>query len=235
MSDEELQALLSGDVDLDSIDIEESPKAKSSTASETVKESSSEGDEHHEENVRSIVAEPPAANDDNKVIGTLDDVTKDSEAKASEIFDSIDRINESLGDIENKINSDVKSNLEYNIELFEKLSNKFPKIEAFKTALDNNKTCIESMENITDNIYVNQDEIMMIMDKMQYQDIHRQKIERVINVMRSLALYMNHLFSSSVDDSKRTSSANHIEGDKNTEELVNEDELETLIASFGNK
>jgi hypothetical protein len=73
---------------------------------------------------------------------------------------------------------------------------------------------------------------MMIMDKMQYQDIHRQKIERVINVMRQLSIYMNHLFSSSVDDSKRVSSAKHIEGDER-DDLVQEDDIEALIASFG--
>jgi len=67
---------------------------------------------------------------------------------------------------------------------------------------------------------------------MQYQDIHRQKIERVINVMRQLSIYMNHLFSSSIDDSKRVASAKHIEGDKR-DDLVKEDDIEALIASFG--
>ena len=46
------------------------------------------------------------------------------------------------------------------------------------------------------------DSIMNVMGIMQYQDIHRQKIERVINVMRSLANYINFLFESKIDDSK---------------------------------
>jgi len=69
---------------------------------------------------------------------------------------------------------------------------------------------------------------------MQFQDIHRQKIERVINIMRSLANYMNHLFSSSTDDSQRVSSAKHIPGD-DTADLVADDDIEALINSFGQK
>lgn len=56
-----------------------------------------------------------------------------------------------------------------------------------------------------------QDEIMMIMDMMQYQDIHRQKIERVINVMRALANIRSSLFEGSIDDEKRVGSAIHIQ------------------------
>jgi chemotaxis regulatin CheY-phosphate phosphatase CheZ len=79
------------------------------------------------------------------------------------------------------------------------------------------------------------DEVMMAMDVMQYQDIHRQKIERVINVMRTLAKYMNSLFESDVADDKRVSSAVHIAGDTNTADLTDDSSLEDLINSFGKK
>ncbi|MDE7235869.1 MAG: chemotaxis protein, partial [Helicobacter japonicus] len=75
---------------------------------------------------------------------------------------------------------------------------------------------------------------MQAMDLMQYQDIHRQKIERVINVMRALAQYMNSLFEGKIDDSKRVSSAVFIAGD-DKEDVVNEDDIEAMIASFGAK
>lgn len=78
------------------------------------------------------------------------------------------------------------------------------------------------------------DASMQAMDLMQYQDIHRQKIERVINVMRALAQYMNSLFEGKIDDSKRVSSAVFIAGD-NKEDVANEDDIEALIASFGAK
>ena len=64
------------------------------------------------------------------------------------------------------------------------------------------------------------------------QDIHRQKIERVINVMRALSRYMSLLFEGRLDDTKRVSSATHIQGDS-TENVVNEEDIEALIANFG--
>jgi chemotaxis regulatin CheY-phosphate phosphatase CheZ len=79
------------------------------------------------------------------------------------------------------------------------------------------------------------DATMDIMDKMQFQDIHRQKIERVINVMRALSNYMNALFAGKIDDEKRVSSATHIHGDTTTQDVVNEDDIEALLAQFGNK
>ena len=76
---------------------------------------------------------------------------------------------------------------------------------------------------------------MMAMDIMQYQDIHRQKIERVINVMRALSKYMNALFEGKKDDDKRVSSAVHIHGDNTTEDVVTSEDIEALIASLGKK
>ena len=76
---------------------------------------------------------------------------------------------------------------------------------------------------------------MNIMDIMQYQDIQRQKIERVINVMPALTTYMNHLFAGKIDDAKRVTSAVHIHGDTTTEDVVSSDDIEALLASFGKK
>ena len=73
---------------------------------------------------------------------------------------------------------------------------------------------------------------MNVMDIMQYQDIHRQKIERVINVMRALAVYMNELFAGKIDDDKRVASARHLPGDSGTEDVVSTDDIESLLASF---
>jgi len=70
------------------------------------------------------------------------------------------------------------------------------------------------------------------MDIMQYQDIHRQKIERVINVMRALSKYMNTLFEGKIDDENRVSSAQHIAGDEHND-LASTDDIEALLAQFG--
>jgi chemotaxis regulatin CheY-phosphate phosphatase CheZ len=76
------------------------------------------------------------------------------------------------------------------------------------------------------------DSIMSVMDIMQYQDIHRQKIERVINVMRALSRYMNTLFEGKIDDEKRVSSAQHIAGDTHND-LASNDDIEALLEQFG--
>jgi hypothetical protein len=224
LSDEELEALMSGGVDLDSIDLTEDDSSSSK------KDSKAQTDNNNDKD--SSVPPPPPPTDDSRMVDQLDDVTKDSEKKASEIFDSIDMINESLGNIEESLSGQFKETIENNIETFQKLVEKFPKVTQFQDALEKNEASLGLIDDLLDSLYGNQDEIMMIMDKMQYQDIHRQKIERVINVMRSLALYMNHLFSSSVKDESRVASAKHIAGDNN-EDLVDENDLEALIASFG--
>jgi chemotaxis regulatin CheY-phosphate phosphatase CheZ len=76
---------------------------------------------------------------------------------------------------------------------------------------------------------------MLAMDGMQFQDIHRQKIERVINIIRNLSNYMNSLLESRMDDSKRVSSAKHIAGDQSTEDLVDNDDIADLLEAFANK
>lgn len=68
--------------------------------------------------------------------------------------------------------------------------------------------------------------IFETMSVMQYQDIHRQKIERVINTMRSISQIMNHSLGSVTGFAP---SAKHISGDKDTDDVMDNDELEALI------
>ncbi len=175
---------------------------------------------------------PPPPTDDHKVVNQLDDVTKDSEKKATEIMDKLEEINNFIMDIETAGN-DVRAVLEKNIETYGKLKAKFPGIALFAEMVDENENALGKIGSIVEKSQGSADEIMMIMDIMQYQDIHRQKIERVINVMRALSKYMNSLFESSVEDTSRVSSATHIAGDSDTEDVVSSDEIEALLASFG--
>jgi len=128
--------------------------------------------------------------------------------------------------------NDVMKFLEHEKELFTKLSNAFPHIKTFKDELNRINEMIEKVQKAIESGEATQDEIMMAMDIMQYQDIHRQKIERVINIMRALIKYMNRLFEGKIDDTKRVKSATHIHGDEN-DEIVQEDDIEALITSFG--
>lgn len=176
---------------------------------------------------------PPPPTEDHKVVHQLDDVTKDSEVKATQIFDQLE-IMGSAADSATKKLKQVKKFLESQEELFKKLCESFPHVQTFAKSLEeitSTKSVIKEIMGCCDDV---SDASMQAMDIMQYQDIHRQKIERVINVMRALAQYMNSLFEGKIDDSKRVSSAVYISGD-NKDDIASDDDIEALIASFGNK
>ncbi len=231
MTQEELDALMAGEIDLD----EESVVAKLPEEESEAEDPSSVLDEDKQEGHFRVDASsswpPPPPTADHQVVNQLDDVTKDSEAKATEVFDKLESISEALMQIENLMSKEQEV-LENNIDIFERLSGKFSEIESFKVALEENKSALSKAQEIVDCAQSASDEVMMTMDVMQYQDIHRQKIERVINVMRTLSAYMSSLFDSKIDDSVRVKTAVHIAGDER-DDIVNEDDIEALIASFG--
>jgi len=251
MTQEELDALMAGDLDDVQEDAHDEPKIEESDVEEEV----AEGEEDilqedaveeptQEEKTQKMMNEykasstmawpPPPPTDDHKMVHQLDDVTKDSEIKAGQVFDKLETVNAFMMSAEENA-KDVIKLIEGNISLFETLVAKFPKIEQFQVALDENKSMKDKVEDLLMNAQMAEDEIMMTMDIMQYQDIHRQKIERVINVMRALSKYMSALFEGSKDDSKRVGSAVHIHGDETTEDVVTSEDIEALIASLGRK
>ena len=252
MTQEELDALMAGgleddlgdtkdasqevaDVKEETDEVAEVAEAMSAKADEP--QAKSESSSKQSENYRVSadgVWPPPPPTEDHKMVHQLDDVTRDSEEKATQMFDKLETINNFFMDAESDSNS-LKEAINSNVELFTTLSEKFPNIAAFSEALEKNNSLLGTIDNIIGNLQMGQDEIMMAMDMMQYQDIHRQKIERVINVMRALSKYMNTLFEGKIDDDKRVSSAVHIAGDTTTENLVSNDDIEALIESLGKK
>ena len=239
MTQEELDALMNGDIDMDAgfeeneaAEVSEEPSIEEEPLCDAPYYNELDADKYRVSALHSWPPPPPT--DDNKMVHQLDDVTKESEAKASEIFDLIEGISNDLSDGEKDVKA-IRSVLSSNIELFTTLSAKFPHVEAFKTQLGQNENALQDLDAILEKLQNGGDTIMNIMDIMQYQDIHRQKIERVINVMRALSTYMNHLFEGKVDDSKRVSSAVHIQGDTTTKDVVSSDDIEALLASFGQK
>ncbi len=220
MTQEELDELMAGDLDDDVALLEE----------EEVVEKEEVLDEICIED--ECLDLPPPPTEEHKVVTQLDDVTKDSEVKAGEIFDKLEDISTFVGDTE-ELSNTLTQTLTDNIEMFEKLCAKFPNVESFQTVLKENQDALSQTEEITQKSQDSSDEIMMIMDIMQYQDIHRQKIERVINVMRALSKYMSALFDSNMEDDKRATTAQHISGDSYSS--VSEDEIEALLESLGKK
>ncbi len=229
MTQEELDALMNGGMDELSEDESTQEEADEATESTDTEEEST-AEDVLEENIKSAKLPLPAT-DENKMVHQLDDVTKESEEKASEIFDIIETISNELMEKEDSLNV-ILEVLNANIALFEKLSEKFPDVESFQTQLTENKKAVEVANETVEVLQNSGDSIMNVMDIMQYQDIHRQKIERVINVMRALSKYMNTLFEGKIEDEKRVSSATHIAGDTHNDVASTED-IEALLAQFG--
>lgn len=227
MTQEELDALMGGELDLDDVEEEElAEEIETDTQSE-----SQSNDENQGGDDREPPKWGPPATHENKVVHQLDDVTKESEEKASEIFDIIENISNDLMEKEESLNG-VVALLESNVTLFRTLTEKFPDVNAFSAQLEKNEEALENTQEVIEALQNSGDSIMTVMDIMQYQDIHRQKIERVINVMRTLSKYMNSLFESQVEDSSRVSSAKHIEGDENND-LASTEDIEALLEQFG--
>jgi len=224
MTQEELDALMAGGLDDDELE-EESAE---NTEEEKEEENSIENGEDEEEKVY-----PPPADEKHRVVAQLDEVTKESEEKASEVLDKIDEISNVIADTAEGIEKIIEF-LENEKELFTKLHNTFPHIKKFEEELNKIDEISEIANKILEDNQNAGDEIFMLMDIMQYQDIHRQKIERVINIMRALIKYMNVLFEGKVKDDERVKSAKHIHGDEN-EDVMSNDDIEKILAEFGGK
>ena len=230
MTQEELDALMNGDIDMDELSEEAVEEDTAPSENNEEEEDAIDSADILEENIKSAKLPLPAT-EENKMVHQLDDVTKESEEKASEIFDIIETISNDLMEKEENLNA-VLEVLNSNVELFEKLVTKFPDVETFQTQLEMNQKALDDTNETLEILQNSGDSIMTVMDIMQYQDIHRQKIERVINVMRALSKYMNTLFEGKVDDEKRVSSATHIHGDTHNDVASTED-IEALLAQFG--
>lgn len=232
MTQEELDALMSeGDSGLQSIDTPESSEEPAEMADEIA---AKDGFDPNNFRVQASKHWPPPPPDkDHKVVHQLDDVTRDTEVKAGEVFDQLDIISSNAESIV-KSSKKLKAYFKEQEELFNKLTEHFPHVASFKNALESTQAMSKELGEITDGANNCSDAILQAMDIMQFQDINRQRIERVINVMRALAQYMNSLFESKIDDSKRVASAVYITGDENPN-IADAEDIENLIASFGQK
>jgi hypothetical protein len=237
MTQEELDALMSGSMDdIHELEDEQTEEIVEENLATKIEADVAAAEAEDKEVPSGYIDEtahhwPMPATDENKMVHQLDDVTKESEEKASEIFDIIEGISNDLMEKEGNSQRVIEA-LISNIELFKNLNVKFPDVAAFKTQLEVNEAALLDANEELVTLQTSGDSIMSIMDIMQYQDIHRQKIERVINVMRALSRYMNTLFEGKIDDDKRVSSAQHIVGDEHND-VASTDDIEALLAQFG--
>jgi len=171
---------------------------------------------------------PLPSSREHKIVNQLNEVAEDTEEKASQIFDVLSFIldeNEKVA----KSNDASKEFIASQIELLEKLSNKFPNISLLEDNLKKAKEVEELTTLTTDIVNEENNKIFEAMEIMQYHDINRQKIERVMSVIRKLTQYLNGIFE---DDSNKPEIqiAKHISGDGS--QTVDESDIDDLISEF---
>jgi hypothetical protein len=173
---------------------------------------------------------PLPAEKDTKVVNQLSQVANDSEEKVSQIFDVLSLTLDNNNEIRNQI-KDFESFINIQTSLLYSLNSKFPNIKVFDEHLASANKMSDTLKDLKNLINSEDLEIFQAMELMQFNDINRQKIERVMSVIRKLSLYLNNLFE---DDgsTKEVAIAKHIHGDENND-LIGDD-LDKLIAEFSN-
>lgn len=174
---------------------------------------------------------PLPADDESKVVAQLTSVAEDSEEKATKIFDVLSYILDENAEIQGSVGK-ISKFLEEQEKVLETLNAKFPNVDVFSENLKMLTDIKEEPTKINDILSKENNELFSAMELMQYHDINRQKIERVMSVIRKLSTYLNNIFE---DDNshKEIVVAKHIAGDS-TEDLLADDDLDALIAEFGN-
>jgi len=171
---------------------------------------------------------PLPSSKEHKIVNQLNEVAEDTEEKASQIFDVLSLILDENEKV-TKSNDASKEFISSQIELLEKLSNKFPNIALLEENLKKAKEVEELTTLTTDIVNGENNKIFEAMEIMQYHDINRQKIERVMSVIRKLTQYLNGIFE---DDSNKPEIqiAKHISGDGS--QTVDEADIDSLISEF---
>jgi hypothetical protein len=171
---------------------------------------------------------PLPAEQDTKVVNQLTQVANDSEEKVSQIFDVLSLTLDNNNELRNFI-KDFETFINSQSALLGSLNSKFPNIKVFDEHLSNANKVSDSIKNLKSMINAEDSEIFQAMELMQFNDINRQKIERVMSVIRKLSSYLNNLFEDN-SPQKDIAVAKHIHGDS-TDDLIGDD-LDKLIAEF---
>jgi hypothetical protein len=167
-----------------------------------------------------------------KVVNQLTEVANDSEEKASQIFDVLSFILDENDEMLKK-NKRLGDFVIKQTELLKILTGKFPKVTRFKENLELANGLSGISDEIANKVEAENMKLFEAMELMQFNDINRQKIERVMMVIKKLSTYLNNLFEDEDGSIEKLSIAKHLDGDKN-DELVG-DNLDDLIAEFNKK
>jgi len=159
----------------------------------------------------------------------LGQVANDSEEKATKIFDALSYILDD-NDALRKIVKNLDEFIQAQQKVLETLNKKFPNVKEFSDNLEMVNELIDKPKDIQTRLHNRDKELYDAMELMQFHDINRQKIERVMNIVINLSKQLNDIFEDSANSQLPTSK--HLPGDTDVDLVGNED-LESLIAEFG--
>jgi hypothetical protein len=172
---------------------------------------------------------PLPVENENKVVNQLNQVAADSEQKASQIFDVLSFILDENNEIQS-YNNQMAEFINGQIELLESLSTKFPNISVFSKHMEEAQALVETSKQLSLKVDGENNKVFEAMELMQYHDINRQKIERVMAVIRKLSSYLNGIFEDE-SNGPEIQVAKHIAGDDH-DDVVDAEDIESLINEF---
>ena len=168
---------------------------------------------------------------EHRVIDKLDEINKESEEKVNKLFEYLETITDELDKTE-KLIQEIKPYMEKHKEFMDFFVEHFP-----KTVVKNNyeyfKNIIDITKDIENSVSVIRDSVFDAMDTLQFQDITRQKIERVISVIKALHDYLNMWFDSSYEDKPRARVAHTIVDEKEKGKI--DQDVEDIIKQMQEK
>jgi hypothetical protein len=166
---------------------------------------------------------------DTKVVNQLNEVAKDGEEKATQIFDVLSYILDENNELQSS-SKEIEELASSQVKTLKILTQKFPKIPQFKSALEQSNQVIEKSNSMRERIDAENMKLFEAMELMQFQDINRQKIERVMSVIKKLSNYLNNLFEDEDGATDNLAIAKQIHGDES--QTVDSDDLESLISEY---
>lgn len=132
--------------------------------------------------------------EDHRVVDKLDEITRESEEKVNQLFELLENAVSKIDAMDAELKK-IKPYLDEHKKFMDVFISAFP-----KASVKSNYEYFSNVLKIFDEIQLTHEElknyIFDSMDLLQFQDITRQKIEKVISVIQALHEYLNNWFAS---------------------------------------
>ncbi|HHS48691.1 MAG TPA: hypothetical protein ENM99_02365, partial [Desulfurella acetivorans] len=132
--------------------------------------------------------------EDHRVVDKLDEITRESEEKVNQLFELLENAVNRIDAMDAELKK-VKPYLDEHKKFMDLFVSAFP-----KASVNKNYEYFSNVLKIFDEIQKTHEElknyIFDSMDLLQFQDITRQKIEKVISIIQALHEYLNNWFAS---------------------------------------